>query len=300
MKKIVLIIGNGFDLDLGLKTSYMDFADSEFWPKGILIEKENIYRKQGLLAFLDKYKSDNWFDLESLLKKFADSNYSYVEMTYNRSSRVEENKQLFYGIIQNLSFYLNKQQECASLNHPSLASQFISKCNYFNKIYTFNYTDINYLAERLGYGTSCNVIHLHGSIKENNIILGVDESDVLIDSYRFLQKSFNSNYKSHHLLADLDKANEVIFFGFSFSTIDLGYFNNWLSNCKRKTIKIITKDRESLEAIKANLQNKGLKISGLYGQSFVEHFYTDDQPCFDDIIRAKWHEKILFRLRSLF
>ena len=27
-----LIIGNGFDLDLGLKTSYKDFRNSEPWP----------------------------------------------------------------------------------------------------------------------------------------------------------------------------------------------------------------------------------------------------------------------------
>lgn len=31
-KKIVLIIGNGFDLDLGLKTSYKDFWESKFCP----------------------------------------------------------------------------------------------------------------------------------------------------------------------------------------------------------------------------------------------------------------------------
>lgn len=32
-KKIVLIIGNVFDLDLGLKTSYKDFWESEFCPR---------------------------------------------------------------------------------------------------------------------------------------------------------------------------------------------------------------------------------------------------------------------------
>ena len=32
-RKIVLILGNGFDLDLGLKTSYKDFWESEFCPK---------------------------------------------------------------------------------------------------------------------------------------------------------------------------------------------------------------------------------------------------------------------------
>ena len=30
-KKKVFIIGNGFDLDLGWKTRYSDFAKSSFW-----------------------------------------------------------------------------------------------------------------------------------------------------------------------------------------------------------------------------------------------------------------------------
>lgn len=31
-KKLVLVIGNGFDLDLGLKTSYKDFCNSQYCP----------------------------------------------------------------------------------------------------------------------------------------------------------------------------------------------------------------------------------------------------------------------------
>lgn len=27
----IFVIGNGFDLDLGLKTKYSDFAHSDFW-----------------------------------------------------------------------------------------------------------------------------------------------------------------------------------------------------------------------------------------------------------------------------
>ena len=32
MRKKVFIIGNGFDLNLGWKTSYKDFISSEYWP----------------------------------------------------------------------------------------------------------------------------------------------------------------------------------------------------------------------------------------------------------------------------
>ena len=30
--KRTLVIGNGFDLDVGLKTRYIDFAESKWWP----------------------------------------------------------------------------------------------------------------------------------------------------------------------------------------------------------------------------------------------------------------------------
>ena len=33
IKRRVLIIGNGFDLDLGRKTTYKDFYNSEYCPK---------------------------------------------------------------------------------------------------------------------------------------------------------------------------------------------------------------------------------------------------------------------------
>lgn len=32
MKKKVLILGNGFDLDLGWKTSFQEFVKSDYWP----------------------------------------------------------------------------------------------------------------------------------------------------------------------------------------------------------------------------------------------------------------------------
>ena len=33
MAKKLLIIGNGFDIDLGLRTRYSDFAKSKIWKK---------------------------------------------------------------------------------------------------------------------------------------------------------------------------------------------------------------------------------------------------------------------------
>lgn len=62
MAKKILILGNGFDIDLGMKTRYSDFAKSRYWDELM----ENVYGiSQDLLGVLKeaKEKSD-WFDIE--------------------------------------------------------------------------------------------------------------------------------------------------------------------------------------------------------------------------------------------
>ncbi|MBR6346139.1 MAG: hypothetical protein IKR69_01990 [Bacteroidales bacterium] len=66
-RKIVLILGNGFDLDLGLKTSYKDFWESEFCPRDY---------PAPLIHHLNQKWPDNldavkWYDLENELLNYA-------------------------------------------------------------------------------------------------------------------------------------------------------------------------------------------------------------------------------------
>ena len=68
-RKIVLILGNGFDLDLGLKTSYKDFWESEFCPKDYpapLIHHLNQCWPENLEAV-------KWYDLENELLNYYKS-----------------------------------------------------------------------------------------------------------------------------------------------------------------------------------------------------------------------------------
>ena len=67
--KIILILGNGFDLDLGLKTSYKDFWESDFCPKNY---------PAPLIFHLNQRWSDNldavrWYDLENELLNYYKS-----------------------------------------------------------------------------------------------------------------------------------------------------------------------------------------------------------------------------------
>jgi hypothetical protein len=65
-RRIVLILGNGFDLDLGLKTSYKDFWESKFCPKEY---------PAPLIHHLNRCWPDNldavkWYDLENELLNY--------------------------------------------------------------------------------------------------------------------------------------------------------------------------------------------------------------------------------------
>lgn len=53
-KKVIFVIGNGFDMDLGWQTSYKSFAESDFWPfKG---------QTKNLGGYLENHsKTDKWF-----------------------------------------------------------------------------------------------------------------------------------------------------------------------------------------------------------------------------------------------
>ncbi len=71
MKKVVVILGNGFNLDLGLKTSYSDFAESDFW-QNLMDNNGHSLDDPRLLGFLNnKYEVEKWIDIEVALLEYA-------------------------------------------------------------------------------------------------------------------------------------------------------------------------------------------------------------------------------------
>lgn len=110
-KRIVLILGNGFDLDLGLKTSYKDFWESDFCPKNYpapLIHHLN-------QRWLDNLESVKWYDLENEL-------YFYVKkQNLGNSHRdvITEKELAFLKIVKpeliSFGIYSNYNNEINSL-----------------------------------------------------------------------------------------------------------------------------------------------------------------------------------------
>ena len=69
-RKIVLILGNGFDLDLGRKTSYKDFWESNYCPREY--PSPLIHYLNGRLS--DDIEKVRWYDMENALLDYYKDN----------------------------------------------------------------------------------------------------------------------------------------------------------------------------------------------------------------------------------
>ena len=74
--RVLLILGNGFDLSLGLKTSYASFMESELFQKRVAIKHypnakidEHDRNIHNYLTHQKRIK--NWIDVEMELKRYA-------------------------------------------------------------------------------------------------------------------------------------------------------------------------------------------------------------------------------------
>ena len=68
-RKIVLILGNGFDLNLGMETSYKNFWESDYCPKDYPAPLINHLNQK----WKDDLDSVKWYDLENELLNYYDS-----------------------------------------------------------------------------------------------------------------------------------------------------------------------------------------------------------------------------------
>lgn len=277
----VFIIGNGFDLDLGWKTRYSDFASSDCWKWG--------YGLFGLKEHLRHQKeTDKWFDLEKSLLEYArkSDDYGYRNASLP-SLRPQEDRQTFDELTMFLSEYLNKEQT-RPVNRDSVAARVFKAIvanGKFDIIYSFNYTDLHHIANEIGITEKFSYEHVHGCLKDNSIILGVEDESDLIDGYSYLYKTFSPHYESHHIQYDLVEADEVVFFGHSLGQNDYHYFRQFFRNqCdenmpreKGKRITIFTYDDCSRISILEQLRNMNdRKTSLLFSLNDFQVICTKD------------------------
>ena len=273
--KIVFIIGNGFDLDLGWKTQFSQFASSPFWPS-VTHAASNLLRTLNSNRF-----RSNWFDVEQLLADYANPRN---RMTMPNNSLAD---QAFFNLFSGALMAYLKEEQKSEISKESVAAKVLSavlSVRHHAKIYSFNYTDLHLIAERLRLPSSFVYEHVHGELKNESAIIGIPDSADVVSNYEFMYKTFNPHYSSHEILFDLLDADEVIFFGHSLGRIDYHYFQRlFQQQCRSdmqradgKNITIFTYDAASRISILKQLREMNDKRTDLlYLQNGFEILMTD-------------------------
>lgn len=286
----VLIIGNGFDLDLGMHTSYRDFANSDYWPY-----KHRTYDKGLGKYFNDKKHTEKWLDLEN---EFANYTLSLIETSLEDETQIRHDKGDYNILTSKLKEFIKAEQDNLHIAENEVTARkvlqnLVKHPNYF--IHTFNYTDIVSIARKLELHINSNrVEYMHGNLANNDIIIGTGENKIIPDQYDFLYKTSNKHYSSNNLAESLDYAQEIIIFGHSLGENDFDYFKpffqkisqnvginyNKLEN-KRLELTIYTKDEESEIALKRQLRKlTDNHLQGIYANCDFKIKYTmsKDKP----------------------
>lgn len=183
-KPKMIIVGNGFDISVGIKSSYNNFVE-HLRVEEKLETNEDIYNFNKL--FLQKFdgKSLNWNDLESI---FENHIKEINEITYNSDDEIRS----IYSVTE-INAYLKELEDLFS----SYLSEFYEKWHnsyrvqrnnksslVVNEVYknifkdadviNFNYTSTLYDLNLVQTGSVSNqkYFQVHGSLIEKNIIFG--------------------------------------------------------------------------------------------------------------------------------
>ncbi len=256
--KRTLVVGNGFDLDVGLKTRYIDFAESKWWP----FKEARLQDGYETLAYTLNRKSrlERWFDVEEALYDYAriDGKLVLPPTIYSQDKKTYE--ELNKKLIQYLRDIEDDLEPAKESKAVRVLDEFYNKDGE-KRIYTFNYTDLSWIAQvnEVYYDRSVPCTYIHGSIGNRQIILGVGSNRDLMKDYNLFYKTSSLIYQSSGIINDLLDSDEIIIFGHSLGTNDYPYFESAFrkaasldtnSSVKRRNITIYTKsydDRLDIE-----------------------------------------------------
>lgn len=237
----LFIIGNGFDLAHGLKTSYENFRQYLLNVENIQTPGENFCPNDILQLISRCAGTARWCDIETDLGYVSGQVKKYVDETKDYDVQRLQGA-LLGGILEDIPKYVSSwiaAVDCKQAKPMLSFKKLIDKDkDYF---LTFNYTDT---LERLYEAKK--VCHIHGKYGER-IVFGHGEEltygrefhlreDLecgLVEAYLDLQKDPNKNMEKHREFIDaIGKLQAVYSYGFSFSKPDRPYISRI---CKKTT-----------------------------------------------------------------
>ncbi len=297
MANTVLIIGNGFDIDLGLKSKYTDFILGSEWKNVCKLIKEHFpenFHTISLLMHLIGASGNKklWFDVEYEIHEFIkDYPIKESQISEKHSGLTKEE---FIMLKRALSEYLKRisSEFILDTNKWSyLLLKALQECNDDVNIFTFNYTNCCRLCKL----PQLDVTYIHGSLDDNDIILGCERigREYFPKPFNFLRKS-DMVSRPNNIIEELLEANEVIFFGHSLNVFDYTYFEEFFSSIRfpiehKLYLTIITRNQNSESNIRDNLRDQGIQVQNLFKSNIKAAFIHSEPEEFEKKReRDKW------------
>ena len=233
--QITFILGNGFDLRLGMKTRYMDMYEGYIASESKSEEIEDFKK----LLKEDSYNSyENWSDFEMAVARFANSFRDEQALitcvrdfkSYLREHLVLEQKKFFEGInleTSNADLTTEMKKSLSEFHKgqtPNVVNEiaFIAgrqKLEYACEFITFNYTTVlDWLVSKFDHNYSIvrpsGVVHVHGKLNED-IVLGIDNisqlSKVPFKTTRKLDRAFiKTKFNEEYDVRRVENAKKLI------------------------------------------------------------------------------------------
>lgn len=305
---IAIIIGNGLDRDLGLPSSFAQFAESDEWKNLLNAFQGNQFGKWGkknsLIWHLNNSIKPNWFDIEEEIHNFINN---HPKVTKKQENIIHKE---FDGIRQAFQDYLVRVTKDFKADPNKKAYELLCHlpmCPVHITKIIFNYTDPElFLMKRPEFASifHCTCTYVHGSLMENNIVLGCDiqEGEKVNRSLSFMYK-YNMLKRANFVSLALMDARDVVFFGHSINEMDFGYFREFFKMVSSspkpfRYLTIITWDENTERDIKDNIRNQGISVTDLYNNLFSFTFiHTSKIYKGDKDEEEKWKD-LLFRLQT--
>lgn len=280
MADIAIIIGNGFDIDMGLPSRYSDFVKSKEWQDLVSgIDRcfpEKSYHDHSLIWQLRWASGEpQWFDIEEEIHKFI------IAHPENKEDEIKHIRNEFDLLKKALKNYIQRISENFKAEEKKLGYLLLtllqdSPMTILEII--FNYTYPGSFLKGMAYYKTCWVTPVHGSLKEDDIVLGCDlqPGEKVNRQLSFMYK-YNMLKKTNHIARHLLAAKEIIFFGHSVNEMDFRYFKAFFQAAAQapqpiRHLTFFTYDEESERSIKDNIQNQGISVTDLYSNLFTFSF----------------------------
>ena len=206
----IFFFGNGFDISMGMQTHYETFIKSKYFRE---------FRNDAinLGAFIERKRTQNgWVDLECALSDFS--------VEFPVFDIFDE-----YNLLRiKLQEFISQIQCMYSTDSPAL-DLIRSKFTPGDQIHVFNYTKTVHLAfsKNSVHKPDDYIHHVHGSLDDDNIIVGIDESQQRSNIHSFMLKSAHDNFNIRRISADLEGSVAVYWFGHSLGKSDSIYFKDF-------------------------------------------------------------------------